>query len=387
MGSGDLPLMDPYATATAIGINIASPGTFGVSNYTNYDATVSLTKILAHQTLKFGFETRRYYDNFMTAGSSDGWQGGGWWRFNQDPTSYAVGDFTSTNPNEQLANGYASVLLGILDYDPTFGGTARATNFNYYAGYVQDDVRVTSKLTLNLGLRWDMETPLTERNNNFLLWDPNANVSSIGVGIAPGFNWNNTLAAAGLNPANVATPSWVTNNALPNGMAVTPGSPQHPSRNITDWHPYQFAPRLGFAYQLTPKTVIRGSFAQMYITTMANPQINSTDQDVSSGAYANGGWHTWDVTGIPYAHMVNSFANPFHIGDNTTPVGVATPATTNLTLIPVANATMIDEGGAAPLTNPCTCRMRSRRVSASRGSCPRASWSRPPIAATRDATW
>ena len=347
MGSGELPLMDPYTGPN--GINIASPGTFGVSNYTNYEATASLTKILAHQTLKFGFETRRYYDNFLTAGSSDGWQGGGWWRFNQDPTSYAVGDFTSTNPNEQFANGYASVLLGILDYDPTFGGTARGTNFNYYAGYVQDDFRVTSKLTLNLGLRWDMETPLTERYNNFLIWDPNANVSSIGVGIAPGFNWNNTLSAAGLNPANVATPGWVTNNAIPNGMAVTPGSSLHPGRNITNWHPYQFAPRVGVAYQLTPKTVIRGSFAQMYITTMANPQINSTDQDVSSGAYANGGWHTWDVTGIPYAHMVNSFANPFHIGANTTPVGVATAPATNVTLIPIANSTMMDEGGGSAI--------------------------------------
>jgi len=347
MGSGDLPLMDPYTGP--VGINLSSPGTFALSNYTNYEGTASLTKILAHQTLKFGFETRRYYDNFITAGASNGWQGGGWWRFNQDPTSYAVGDFASTNANEQYANGYAAVLLGVLDYDPTFGGTARGTNFNYYAGYVQDDVRVTSKLTLNLGVRWDMESPLTERYNNFLLWDPTANVSSIGVGLAPGFNWNNLVASAGLNPANVVEPAWASAGAIPNGMVVTPDSAQHPSRNITNWHPYQFAPRLGFAYQLTPKTVIRGSFAQMYITTMANPQTNSTDQDVSTGAYANGGWHTWDITGIPYAHMINSFADPYHIGVNSTPVGVATPPVVASALIAPANATMIDEGGGSAI--------------------------------------
>ena len=341
MGSGEMPLMNPYSAADATGLNISLPGTYGLSNYSNYEATASLTKILAHQTLKFGFETRRYYDNFITKGSSDNWQGGGWWRFNQDPTSYAVGDFKSTSASEQYANGYAAVLLGVLDLDETYGGTSRATNFNYYAGYVQDDVRVTSKLTLNLGLRWDMETPLTERYNQFFMYDPNANVSSIGMGIAPGFNWNNMLAAAGL-PSSVVEPSWASNNALPNGMVVTPGSSQHPGRNITNWHPYQFAPRVGVAYQLTPKTVIRGSFAQMYITTMANPQINSTDQNISSGSFANGGWHTWDVTGIPYAHMVNSFANPYHIGANTTPIGVYTPAGVSLVN---ANQQMTTWGG------------------------------------------
>ena len=337
LGANELPIMDPYTGTHDIAL--AASGNNGVTNFTNYEANASLTKILAHQTLKVGFETRRYYDNFMTSGASSGWPYGGWWRFNQDPTSYAVGDFASTNANEQYANGYASVLLGILDYDPTYGGSARAMNFNYYAGYVQDDIRVNSKLTINAGLRWDTETPLTERHNQFLMWDPNANVSSIGMGIAPGFSWSNMLAAAGL-PSSVAEPSWASNNALPNGMVVTPGSAQHPGRNISNWHPYQFSPRLGFAYQLTPKTVIRGSFAQMYITTMANPNLNSTDQDVSSGAFASGGWHTWGVTGIPYAHMINTFANPYHVGVGT-PVGVATPPGVSLTQ---ANQTMTAGG-------------------------------------------
>ena len=345
LGAGELPLMDPYTGP--IGIAVSSSASTNIANSANYQATASLTKILAHHTLKFGFETRRYYDNFSSSGSAAGWPYGGWWRFNQDPTSYAVGDFTSTNANEQYANGYASVLLGILDYDPTYGGSALATNFNYYAGYVQDDIRVSSKLTLNLGLRWDMETPLSERYNQFFLWDPKANVSSIGMGLQPGFNWNNLVSTAGLNPASVVEPAWASAGALPNGMVVKAGTSQYPDHTVTKYHPWQFAPRLGAAYQLTPKTVIRGSFAQMYITTMANPTVNSTDLNVSSGAFASGGWHTWGVTGIPYAHMINSFANPYHVGVGT-PIGVSSPpgfTTAN------ANASMTATGGGSAIDN------------------------------------
>ena len=201
LGTGNMPLWEPYIS-DANDFREVSPGTHTFHNFTNYEANVALTKILTHQTLKFGFETRRYYDNFITSGAANGWQGGGWWRFNQQPTSYAVGDFAASDIREEYANGYSGVLLGILDYDPTFGGTSRGTNFNYYAGYVQDDVHVNSKLTLNLGLRWDMESPLTERNNKFFLLDPKANISSIGISIDPNFNWNNAVAAAGVNPSD-----------------------------------------------------------------------------------------------------------------------------------------------------------------------------------------
>ncbi|MEJ7710181.1 MAG: hypothetical protein WKF84_10025 [Pyrinomonadaceae bacterium] len=54
-------------------------------------------------------------------------------------------------------------LLGINDKAQIVGDTSRSMNYNYNGAYIQDDFKVTPKLTLNLGLRWDMETPASER--------------------------------------------------------------------------------------------------------------------------------------------------------------------------------------------------------------------------------
>ncbi len=75
----------------------------------------------------------------------------------------------------------------------------------------------------------------------------------------------------------------------------------------------------------------------MYITTMANPHTNSTDHDVSSGANGNGGWHSCDANGIPYAHM-STPSTIRSIPD--TAYGVVTLATLSLA---VANPTMTNE--------------------------------------------
>lgn len=301
LGPTELPYVRIYAGSPDT--YLAQSGYSSLQNSTTYNASASLSKILTKHTLKFGFETRRYYDNFISNGAAS-WPYGGWWQINANPINEIIGD-GADDPARSTAGCYAAYLLGRMGYDPTSGSTSRAEAFNYYAGYVQDDFRVTHRLTLNIGLRWDMETPLTERYNRFYFWDPNANSP---FSLKPGFDWNAALTQAGLNPANVPTPSWVA-NGLPKGSIMLPATPEHPARTVFDYHPWQFAPRLGFAYQLNSKTVMRGSFAQMYITTMANPNSNSPDSDIALGTAANGGWHSGG-----FAHYVNTFEDPFHAG-------------------------------------------------------------------------
>ncbi len=131
--------------------------------------------------------------------------------------------------------GVASMLLGDAS-----GGSVNAINpistqGSYYALYVQDDWRVTQKLTVNLGLRWDVGKGDSEKYNRLAYFDPNV-ISPVG-------------AAAGLPNLRGAL-GWIGQ-----------GNPS--TQQATDWH--NFGPRIGFAYSLDSKTVLRGGFGIFFL--------------------------------------------------------------------------------------------------------------------------
>ena len=68
--------------------------------------------------------------------------------------------------------GYASFLLGVGSGGRNTNGIRPALSSKSFGFYVQDDWKVSRKLTLNLGLRWDFETGLTERYDRFSVFDP-----------------------------------------------------------------------------------------------------------------------------------------------------------------------------------------------------------------------
>ena len=77
------------------------------------------------------------------------------------------------------------MLLGTGSGDVIQNFKNVATQSFYYAFYAQDDWHVSKKLTLNLGVRWDINTPRTERYNRMNYFDPS--VASPLAGVAPGF--------------------------------------------------------------------------------------------------------------------------------------------------------------------------------------------------------
>src|SRR5205823_11062659 len=71
----------------------------------------------------------------------------------------------------QSGNGIASLLLGTPQTGSAGINAGDTVNNRYYAGYVQDDIRITRKLTINVGLRYEAESPFSERRNQIAGFD------------------------------------------------------------------------------------------------------------------------------------------------------------------------------------------------------------------------
>jgi hypothetical protein len=145
---------------------------------------------------------------------------------------------TPLNPTAGTGNEWASMLMGVPAGGPnsTTGIAISAVSRNWLHGmYLQDDWKATRKLTLNLGLRYEIQPPVTDRYNRLAWFDYNA-VNPISS--AAGQNYTGELQFA---------------------------SSGH--RGLFNTNHKDFAPRLGFAYQLTPKLVMRGGYGLFYPPT------------------------------------------------------------------------------------------------------------------------
>jgi len=255
---------DAEVTNNTIGSgNLNGPNTVSLDT-TNFSYSASLTKILNRHTLKFGYDARRYYDNFtQAAGSSPA--GDGFFITGAGSFLNVADDGNIWGSSQDDANNMGTFLWGLDSWSHATAATSRAMATNYYASYAQDDYKVNKKLTVNLGVRWEMQTPVTERHNNLTVWDP---LAPPPFALNPGYNFNQALLNAGLTPAQanqVQIPEWAANSAFDPGAIVFVGSPEHRARTATDYHPWNFAPRLGFAYEAVRDTVVRGSFGIFYL--------------------------------------------------------------------------------------------------------------------------
>ncbi|MBI3474017.1 MAG: TonB-dependent receptor, partial [Candidatus Solibacter usitatus] len=257
--------------------NYTSLGRYPGFNYTNNFALhPTITKIQRGHTIKTGVDYRKIVYNQIRPGNP--------FRFTNNR------QFTRQEYNRDDAlsgNSIAGFLLGT----PSGGGADYnvfpSTVQNYYAPYIQDDWKVSRKLTLNLGLRLDYNGSAFERydrlNRSF---DPNA-VNPVDKLIDrtkfPGFpTLKGSLLFAGVN-----------------------GTP----RNASNLDTTTVQPRAGFAYQVNQKTVLRGGFGRYYFNPN-NDYLQFNGFDVSTPLIAS---IDGSRTSVP-----NLLNNPF-------PQGVAIP--------------------------------------------------------------
>jgi hypothetical protein len=144
-------------------------------------------------------------------------------------------------------NSFASFLLGQVDsanYTGLF--VVPAERYRYFATFVQDDWRVSTKLTLNLGLRYEIYFPRIDAHDAFASFDP-------------------TLPNPGAGGRFGAV------RFLGNGSGR-----DNSRRSFANTDYKNFGPRVGFAYQLNEKTVLRGGFGIFYAPGNGNAGLRSS---------------------------------------------------------------------------------------------------------------
>jgi hypothetical protein len=223
------------------------------NNYTNtYELMASATKVSGPHSIKVGFDMRQINYEIQNTGDILSYTGEASWT----QRIYNVGESTS-------GDGYASFLLGLV------GGSSNYPLFPwwkqwYVAPYVNDDWKVSRRLTLNLGLRLDLNYPVTEKWNR-LNGPFNPTVASPIASMAAA---NTAGLIAGI-PASLpsAYASQLTqayqNLANLKGGLTFAGVNGVPSRPVplmkNNW-----GPRVGFAYQAREKLVVRGGFGEYF---------------------------------------------------------------------------------------------------------------------------
>jgi len=229
-------LVAQFARPQYPSVNFGSYMAQGSNPYVQGDDTYTLGatggKVVSTHVMKYGVELREFRATNLSYTSPSG--------------AYTFGkNWTPADPNTASAyagNEIATALLGyptsgsvVLPITPAYVG-------KYYALFFQDDWKIARKLTLNLGLRWDYETPVVERYNR--------QTRGFAFGVA------SPLAAKVKTAAGVANCPACAN--LTGGLvfAGTSGTDRYaftPDRNNVQ-------PRIGAAYSLDSKTVIRGGF-------------------------------------------------------------------------------------------------------------------------------
>jgi hypothetical protein len=196
--------------------------------FMSYPMVVNLTRAQGKHNWKYGGEFRPIRVNVWEARNA------GTFNFN---AGFTQGP-NPTTASSSAGYGFASFLLGAGTTGNTLiqGWKNVASQSFYYAAYAQDDWRVTNKLTLNLGVRYDLDTPRTERYNRMNYFDPDA-PSPLAAKVSAFPNLKGGVVFVGVDGNSRAQYHKDTNN---------------------------LAPRLGLAYQVNEKTVVRAGYSHIF---------------------------------------------------------------------------------------------------------------------------
>jgi hypothetical protein len=263
----------------------------------------SVSHIMGKHNLKAGFEFRLLRNNYYQSNNPAGLL-----QFNAKMTAANPNDPSNPNAgtNGSTGNGFASFLLGYGD-SGSFVEPARTADQNLYkAFYVGDTYQLTRKLTLNLGLRVDLQGDWTERFNRIVAFNPTEASPLLTIDPALGSTVN---PATGKTFAN-----------LKGGYDLV-DSTRHSSRMaFPDWNHVE--PRLGISYQFDKNTVIRTGYGIFYLPV--DVRWNDAPHNLFINSFSTP-WQTAQSNGVT---PLNPLSNP-------EPLGIIPPFGRNQALIDV----------------------------------------------------
>ena len=257
-----------------------------------YALTGTVTKIINRHAIKFGGMVRKI--QWITES------------LNQNIALAFDPLYTARNNTQGNGTGYAlaSALLGVPSSTQVSNFGGMHAFYHQYGFFVEDTYQVSRKLTANLGLRWDQPGVYSDASDSDTVFLPKAD--------AP-------VSANGITVSSFVNPVTGQSQQL-KGLLTLVKSPAWPSRREDNLHWKLFAPRVGLAYRLTDKTVLRGGYGLSYL-----PPTLSQDGPLASAV--NG--ITTPVTNSfgPTGNTIRATAsNPF-------PSGIALPPRRNANFV------------------------------------------------------
>ena len=181
------------------------------------------------------------------------------------PGTFPVG-CNGGNPGGTNGTPFSNIIATVLAVNTAPSGIVHGYRLNDANSFVQDDYKVSSRLTFNLGLRWEFDGYPTDKYGNLTnLW-----LSKIASVPVPG-----TAPATGTYAGFVA-PANYQGVPLPSG--ILKNSSNGPTRTGSPWD--NFAPRIGFAWQPTGsnRLVVRGGYGYFYDRVNGNSLIHAVEQ-------------------------------------------------------------------------------------------------------------
>ncbi|HUN86729.1 MAG TPA: TonB-dependent receptor [Terracidiphilus sp.] len=231
-------------------------------------------------TFNMGLEYRRAYQD-----DNEDQTVGGQFHFSQHQTTV----HNTADPNYGVyGSAFASFLLGLPDSANRSNSQELELRNRDFSPYIQDDIKLSPRLTLNVGLRWDIQVPFTENHNLIVFFDPSRTDPEAG-GIPGGANqFGNCTGCAGYDRADI--------------------------------HWGHIGPRLGFAYKLSNKMVLQAGLDVAFLDGGAyeygTNKIAVNDSNLLTGSFTQASsnsftssFGSWDTNQMP-----NPSPTPFSVG-------------------------------------------------------------------------